>query len=72
MSSSVMAVVLHLEESAVVWSVPPRVSKDHTTYPLREGRCAMCDSTNGAAAMVPLLPRRWQRMEMPVAELVVS
>jgi len=31
----------------------------------------MCDSTNGAAAMVPLLPRRGQRVEMPVAELVV-
>ena len=26
----------------------------------------------GAAASMPLLPRRWQRVEMPVAELVVS
>ena len=26
----------------------------------------------GAAASMPLLPRRWQRVEMPVAELVVE
>ena len=26
----------------------------------------------GAAAMLPLLPRRWQRVEMPVAELVIE
>ena len=32
----------------------------------------MCDSKDGAAASMPLLPRRWQRVEMPVAELVES
>ena len=36
------------------------------------GRYAMCDSKDGAAASMPLLPRRWQRVEMPVAELVVE